>query len=77
MTQAELFEEFVKNVCPYCKYPCDTHDKGITIIQDPYSYGAKCVDYKKDESKIEGYKVPLTRTAKVQRCVMPKLFGKE
>ena len=74
MTQAELFQEFIKNVCPYCKGTCE---RGITPIQDPYSYGAKCVDYVKDESKIEGYKKPLTRTAKLQRCVMPKLFGKE
>ena len=70
MTQAELFEEFVKNVCPYCKYPCNTHDKGITIIQDPYSYGAKCVDYKKDESKIEGYKRPEERTATQKKPLM-------
>lgn len=32
-------------------------------------YG-KCIDYEKDKDKIEGYKKPLTRTAKLERTVM-------
>lgn len=67
MSQEELFKEFVEKICPYCKAKCT---KGITLIKTNESIEARCVDYEKDTSKIEGYKRPLRKTAKLERTVM-------
>ena len=74
MTQKELFEQYKEKICPYCKGNCN---KGITIVKDYANYTtyAKCVDYEKDKDKIEGYKRPLDRTAKIQSCVMKGLVS--
>lgn len=67
MTQNEITKEYTKKVCPYCKGICE---KGILVFQDKNTICARCVDYEKDESKIEKYKRPLNKTAKIQRTVM-------
>ncbi len=72
MTEEQLFKEYTDKICPCCKGQCN---KGITIVKD-YANStvyAKCVDYEKDNTKIEGYKKPLTRTANLSKCVMPRL----
>lgn len=53
MTQNEITKEYTKKVCPYCKGICE---KGILVFQDKNTICARCVDYEKDESKIERYK---------------------
>lgn len=66
MTQ-DIIKEYEKKMCPYCKGNCS---KGIAIIEEQSTIYAKCVDYKKDEDKIQGYIKPLERTAKIGSCVM-------
>ncbi len=66
-------EYFRENICKYCKKQCS---KAIVIEEDISTESIKCVDYEKDESKIEGYIRPLEKTAKIQRCVMPRLMSK-
>lgn len=72
MAQEEIINEYEEKMCPYCKGKCN---KGITIVEDESTIYAKCVDYEKDKSKIEGYKNPLIRTAKIQSCVIKGLVS--
>lgn len=67
MTQNEITKEYTNKVCPYCKAECE---KGILVFQDNNTICARCVDYEKDESKIERYKRPLNKTARLQPTVM-------
>lgn len=67
MTQNEITKEYTKKVCPYCKGICE---KGILVFQNNNAICARCVDYEKDESKIERYKRPLGKTARLQKTVM-------
>ena len=72
MTEQEVYEKYAEKICFCCKGNCD---KGITLVKDYNlcTISAKCVDYEKDDSKIEGYKVPLKRTANLGKCIMPEL----
>lgn len=67
MTQNEITKEYTNKVCPYCKGICE---KGILVFQDKNTICARCVDYEKDENKIERYKRPLNKTARLQPTVM-------
>lgn len=60
-------EYFKEKVCKYCKADCT---KAIVFEEKENETIMQCIDYKKDESKIEGYKKPLERTAKLERTVM-------
>ena len=55
MTEQEVYKEYAEKICPYCKGNCE---KGIILVKDYNlcTISAKCVDYEKDDSKIEGYK---------------------
>lgn len=64
MTRKEVY---IKKICKYCKGKCN---RGIVIFKNDSTICTKCVDYKKDESKIKGYKEQLKRTAKIEKCVM-------
>ena len=72
MTQEEMIKKYQEKICPYCKAQCN---KGITVVKDKSTIYAKCVDYEKDESKIERYKEPIQRTAKLGHMIMPKLIS--
>lgn len=72
MTQNEITKEYTNKVCPYCKAICE---KGILVFQNNNAICARCVDYEKDESKIERYKEPIQRTAKLGHMIMPKLIS--
>lgn len=69
MTREEIY---VEKMCKYCKGNCD---KGIIVFNNESTVYTKCVDYEKDKSKIEGYKKPIERTAKLQRCIMKGLIS--
>ena len=45
------------------------------VFQNNNAICARCVDYEKDESKIERYKEPIQRTAKLGHMIMPKLIS--
>ena len=66
-TTEEIIKYYTEKQCKTCKGICD---KGIVVIQDKDTICARCVDYERDESKIEKYKRPLNKTAKIQRTVM-------
>lgn len=76
MSEQELFKEFVEQVCPFCTSKCTECSKGITIVKDykNKTISAKCEDYEKDKTKINGYIKPLKRTAKIEKCVMQGLI---
>jgi len=54
-------------LCETCK--SKNCNKNIMIIEQKDIKTIKCLDYEKDDSKIEGYKVPLVRLAKQQKTV--------
>lgn len=62
MTNDKIIQQFVKNICPYCKGKCE---KGIVIVLDR---SARCVDYEKGE--VKGYERPLERTTKQIKSIM-------
>ena len=64
MKRKQIYKE---QICKYCKAKCN---KKIEIIKDKSTIYAKCVDYIKNEDKIQGYIKPLERTAKFNNCVM-------
>ncbi len=63
-TTEEIIKYYTEKQCKYCKGKCN---KGIVVIQDENSICAKCVDYEKDKDKIEGYKRPIYKTARLQK----------
>lgn len=71
MSKQDLFNKYKQEICKCClnknKNDCNIH---ITLDST-----AKCCNYKKDNSKIKGYKKPLTRTAKLEHCVMSGLIS--
>ena len=44
--------------------------KEIVVIQENNLTTIKCLDYEKDETKIQGYKKQIERTAKINKSVM-------
>ena len=62
MTNDKIIQQFVNNICPYCKGNCE---KGIVIVSDT---SARCVDYEKGE--VKGYERPLEITAKHSKPLM-------
>ena len=44
--------------------------KEIVVIQENNLTTVKCLDYEKDETKIQGYKKQLERTAKISKSIM-------
>lgn len=49
-------------LCDSCKKTlCE---KNMEIIKEDDLVTIRCIDYEKDESKIQGYKKPLSRTAR-------------
>ena len=55
-------------LCDTCKKTlCD---KNMEIVIQDNLVTIRCLDYDKDESKIEGYKKPLSRTAKQSNTIM-------
>ena len=63
----EIVKYYAEKQCPTCKGKCN---KGIVVIQDKKTICAKCVDYERDEEKIEKYKRPIYKSAKLQPTVM-------
>lgn len=57
----DIFEEYAKKMCTTCK--AEKCDKGICILVSDHLQ-VKCVDYKKDESKIKSLEQELFPTAK-------------
>lgn len=55
-------------LCKTCKRKICT--KNIVIRKNENLKIIKCLEYRKDEDKIEGYKEPLIRTANQQRTLM-------
>lgn len=79
----EIINKFKEECCSTCK---NEHcDKGIVITESYYideekkkaMQSVKCVDYERDESKIQGYEEPIYKTADIEPCVMPKLWSKQ
>ena len=67
----DILKEFVKEICPTCKGKCE---RGITfILNGNKEVKCKCVDYVKDEKKIEKTGKPLYSTAKKDKPVMKDL----
>lgn len=55
-------------LCETCtKEKCS---KRIVVIEKPEIKITKCLDYTKDQEKIQGYVKPKERTAKVNRSIM-------
>lgn len=44
--------------------------KNIVVIQEDNLITIKCLDYEKDETKIQGHKKQLERTAKISKSIM-------
>lgn len=55
-------------LCDTCKNT--TCEKKLIIVEKNNLTIIKCLDYKKDDSKIQGYKKHLNRTAKQQDTLM-------
>lgn len=55
-------------LCNTCKNT--SCSKNIEVIKEEDIVTIKCVDYEKDESKIQGYKKPLNRTARQCNTLM-------
>ena len=49
-------------LCDSCKKTL--FEKNMEIIKEGNLVTIRCIDYEKDESKIQGYKKPLSRTAR-------------
>ena len=55
-------------LCDSCKKTlCD---KNMEIIKEGNLVTIRCIDYEKDESKIQGHKKQLERTAKISKSIM-------
>lgn len=55
-------------LCDSCKKTlCE---KNMEIIKEDDLVTIRCIDYEKDESKIQGYRKPLFRTARQCNTVM-------
>lgn len=67
------FNYFKENICKTCKSECE---KIIVIEKDSNTETMKCLKYERDETKIKGYIRPPETTAKLNKCLMPKLFCK-
>lgn len=65
----DIFEEYVEKVCSTCKGECH---KGITFVFGE-TKKVQCVDYVKDETKINKPKKELNVTAKKSKPVMRDL----
>ena len=55
-------------LCETCKK--ELWDKNIEIKREENLVTIRCIDYEKDESKIQGYRKPLFRTARQCNTVM-------
>ena len=55
-------------LCDTCKN--STCERKLEIIKEDNLITIKCLDYIKDDSKIQGYKKQLNRTAKQQDTLM-------
>lgn len=55
-------------LCETCKK--ELCDKNIEIKREENLVTIRCIDYEKDESKIQGYRKPLFRTARQCNTVM-------
>lgn len=55
-------------LCNTCKNT--SCSKNIEVIKEENLVTIRCVDYEKDESKIQGYKKPLNRTARQCNTLM-------
>lgn len=44
--------------------------KRVVVIQENNLITIKCLDYEKDETKTQGYKKQLERTAKINKSIM-------
>ena len=55
-------------LCKTCKNKNCT--KQIIVEESTEIKILKCLEYKKNENKIKGYKKPLERTAKIEKSVM-------
>lgn len=56
----ELCDSYKKTLC----------EKNMIIVKENNLATIRCLDYEKDESKIQGYRKPLQRTAKQGHTVM-------
>ena len=65
----DILKEFVEEICSTCKGKCE---RGITFIMNG-DKAVKCVDYVKDETKIDKTGKPLYSTAKKDKPVMKNL----
>lgn len=67
----DILKEFLEKVCPTCKSECK---RGITFIKNGNKeVKCKCVDYVKDETKIDKTEKALYVTAKKSKPVMKDL----
>lgn len=62
-----MIQAFNKYICSTCKAKCD---KGIVIVNYNGTKQARCTDYEKDETKIQGYKRAEEITAKKHKALM-------
>lgn len=62
----DIFKEFANKICPTCKGKCN---KGICAVFGEVNK-VQCIDYIKDESKIERPKPKLERTSKQGKSLM-------
>lgn len=60
-------------LCETCKN--NNCNRQVVIIEEDNLKTVKCLDYQKDESKIQRYKKPLEKTAKLNKCVIPGLIS--
>ena len=65
----DILKEFIEEICPICKGKCE---RGITFIMNG-DKAVKCVDYVKDETKIDKTEKALYVTAKKSKPVMKDL----
>lgn len=66
MSKQDLFNKYKQEICKCCLNK-NKNDCNINITLDST---AKCCNYKKDDSKIKGYKKPEERTAKYNKSIM-------
>ena len=69
MTQQERIQKYKKEYCSRCKNK-DKYDCEIRVFAIDKTIYTKCVNYEKDETKIEAYKRPIYKTARLQPTVM-------
>lgn len=63
-----MINAFNKYLCSTCK--SKLCDKGIVIVRYKDIRLAKCTDYEKDETKVQGYKKPEEITANKSKALM-------